>query len=337
MGDFILKHKKVIIWGYKLYSHTHSYIHAGYYKAFKALGYETYWLDSRDSFDTSLFENALIFSEQWAVMQNPNLPLLKSSTYAIHYIGNKNNLPEGNPGANLYLGRVGRLIDIRYNANNWQDKNYNYVLNKSSLIKIGSGSYYESDLNYDKFYTTWATDLLPDEIILEDRFVPRENYVFFAGTIGGGQGGPNNCLQAPAEYDNLIYLKPFIKACEENNLEFKYNCPWQTPQSFKEQREIIKKSYLAPDVRHKAFLDWGYIPCRNFKNISYGQLGMTNSKPVYEFFDGNIIYNEDTYKLFFDAQKEKENHDLIKSQMLFVKENHTYINRAKELIEVVNY
>ena len=239
MGDFILKHKKVIIWGYKLHSHTHSYIHAGYYKAFKALGYETYWLDSRDSFDTSLFENALIFSEQWAVMRNPNLPLLKSSTYAIHYIGNKNNLPEGNPGANLYLGRVGRLIDIRYNANNWQDKNYNYVLNKNSLIKIGPGSYYES--------------------------------------------------------------------------------------------------YLAPDVRHKAFLDWGYIPCRNFKNISYGQLGMTNSKPVHEFFDGNIIYNEDTYKLFFDAQKEKENYDLIKSQMLFVKENHTYINRAKELIEAVNY
>jgi hypothetical protein len=90
-------------------------------------------------------------------------------------------------------------------------------------------------------------------------------------------------------------------------------------------------------VRHKAFKEWGYIPCRNFKNISYGQLGMTNSKPVYEFFDGNIIYNEDTYQLFFDAQKERENYDLIKSQMLFVKENHTYVNRAKELIEIVNY
>jgi len=48
------------------------------------------------------------------------------------------------------------------------------------------------------------------------------------------------------------------------------------------------------------------------------------------------VYNEDTYQLFFDAEKERENYDMIRSQMLFVKENHTYINRVKELLEVVN-
>mgnify|MGYP006419383869 CR=1 FL=1 len=36
---------KVIIWGHKLHSHTHSYIHDSFYKAFKFLGYNTYWFD----------------------------------------------------------------------------------------------------------------------------------------------------------------------------------------------------------------------------------------------------------------------------------------------------
>jgi Lrp/AsnC family transcriptional regulator for asnA, asnC and gidA len=32
--------KKVVIWGHKLHSHTHSYIHNGFYIAFKHLGYD---------------------------------------------------------------------------------------------------------------------------------------------------------------------------------------------------------------------------------------------------------------------------------------------------------
>lgn len=331
-----MKHKKIIIWGYKLHSHTHSYIHAGYYKGFKSLGYDVYWLDGTDLFDDSLFDDALIFTEQWAVMQNRNMPLSKSSTYAIHYIGNKpNNYVEGNPGPHPYLGKVGRLIDVRYNANCWKDKNYDYCLDKSQLIKIGSGSYYEKNEVYDRFYTVWATDLLPEEINLEDRFLPRHNFIFYGGTIGGGQGGPYDCKQAPPEYDNLPYLMPFLKACEENNIEFKYNCPWKTPQTFEEQKLLIQQSYLAPDFRHKAFLEWGYIPCRTFKNISYGQMGITNSKFVMDFFDGNLIFNADTYQLFYDAQKNKNDMELIKNQMLFVKENHTYINRCRELLEIV--
>ena len=331
-----MKHKRVIIWGNKLYSHTHSYIHAGYYQAFKNLGYDVHWLDSNDNFDPQLFDDALIFTEQWAVMNNPNMPLSNNSTYAVHYLGNKENQVEGNPGPSIYFGRVGRLIDVRCNVDKWIDKNYDYSLDRSKVEKIGSGSYYEKGSDYDIFYTLWATDLFPEQINFDDMYIPKENYVFFAGTIGGGRGGPKDCSPAPPEYDNLIYLNPFIQACEELGIEFRYNCPWISPQTFEEQKVIIQKSYLAPDFRHRAFKERGYIPCRTFKNISYGQLGITNSKSVYEFFDGNITYNEDTYQLFFDAEKQRENYDMIRSQMLFVKENHTYINRVNELIEIVN-
>ena len=40
--------ERVIIWGHKLHTHTHSYIHYGFYKAFKHLNYDVYWLDEDD-------------------------------------------------------------------------------------------------------------------------------------------------------------------------------------------------------------------------------------------------------------------------------------------------
>ena len=100
--------------------------------------------------------------------------------------------------------------------------------------------------------------------------------------------------------------------------------------------ELVQKSYLAPDFRHKAMLDWGYIPCRVMKNISYGQLGMTNSKAVYDFFEGMVIYNDDSKQLFYDGIKKMNDYEFIKDQMVLVKENHTYINRALDLIKVYN-
>jgi hypothetical protein len=319
--------KRVIIWGYPLYSHTHSYIHYGYYKAFQSLGYEVHWLDSESSHNVD-FNDALVITEQFATR---NMPLSKSSTYFVHYLGNKDNRHEH------YLENVGRLIDVRYNANSWVDKNYDYHLDRDSSEKIGSGTYFEkSNLGYDIIYTTWATDLLPDEIDLENRFIKRDNVVNYIGTIGGGRGGLFDCLKAPDYYDTVPYIMPFYEACKDNGIEFRSNCPWTNPLDSATTMGLVQRSYLAPDFRHQAMLDWGYIPCRVMKNISYGQLGITNSKAVYDFFEGMVIYNSDPKQLFYDGVNKMNDYEFIKNQMMMVKENHTYINRALDIIKVYN-
>jgi hypothetical protein len=105
---------------------------------------------------------------------------------------------------------------------------------------------------------------------------------------------------------------------------------------------------MAPDLRGSAFRATqngkpdtggnhkliGYLPCRIFKNISFGQLGITNSKHVYDLFDGNIIYNDNEYDLYFQALPELKNYKMIQDQMLYVKENHTYVDRIKSLMKV---
>ena len=57
--------KQVIIWGFPLHTHTHPYIHGGWFKGFKHLGYNTYWFDDNNipsdfDFNDTLFINGQI-------------------------------------------------------------------------------------------------------------------------------------------------------------------------------------------------------------------------------------------------------------------------------------
>ena len=69
-----------------------------------------------------------------------------------------------------------------------------------------------------------------------------------------------------------------------------------------------------------------------FKNISYGHLPVTNSKAIYDYFDGDVAYAENTYDIFNKAKELIDDKELILRQMVNVKTNHTYVNRIKDII-----
>ena len=96
-----------------------------------------------------------------------------------------------------------------------------------------------------------------------------------------------------------------------------------------------QKSLLGIDIRGPEHLKQGLLTCRVFKNISYGHLGLTNSKAVYEELEGNCIYNENTEELFYDGMKNRSNYKLISDGMKFVREKHTYINRVNTLLSIL--
>ena len=328
-----MKHDKIIVWGAKPDTgHTHAFVHDACVRAAEYLGYPTYWLDNRDNLPDEFFDNALIISEQWLVFQNGisnQLPLRPTSTYIIHYLGNKGPV-EGNPGASMYLGKVGRLIDFRF-ACNWgvdgvEDKNYAYHFEKEKYTPINDGtSFFEKGSDYDIFYSIWATDLLPNEIDFETRLTPfkEPRYAFFGGTI---------------REDNQEMFTPFIEECEKNGLPFTYNSPWKNPLTVEQMRNVVVQSYLPLDVRPRNHLANGYISCRSIKNISYGALCLTNSKETYDFFDQEIAYTDNPKDLFYVAkemQDDPKTKGLILKQMKKVKDKHTYVNRIKDMITVV--
>jgi hypothetical protein len=315
LKDQRLGFDKVIIWGHKLHSHTHSYIHEGFYRAFKHMGYDTYWFDDKDDIRYFNFDNALFITEHQV---DKRIPLLNNCFYIIHSIA------EGNRAINEHKYRslleAKRCISLNV---------YRTDLVPANAQKITDYHYCTPDEK--AIYMPWATDLLPHEIDAIKKQLPfknKRNIVYYIGTVDDGTRPEVN---------------PFIQACEQNGVSFVHLGGYGDGRVAMEKVKIntekniehIQASCMAPALCRAFQCKTSYIPCRIFKNISYGQFGVTNSKAVYELFGKKIIYNPDTYQLFFDAQKQlpqvtlKQQYEL----MDFVRDKHTYVNRINTLLD----
>ena len=65
---------------------------------------------------------------------------------------------------------------------------------------------------------------------------------------------------------------------------------------------------------------------------------MTNSSTVNKLFNDSLIYNPNTYNLFYDGKRfyHEINKEKIHKLMDFVKEKHTYINRINTILTFLN-
>tara|TARA_B100000900_G_scaffold409119_2_gene424486 strand:- start:2247 stop:2465 length:219 start_codon:yes stop_codon:yes gene_type:complete len=71
------------------------------------------------------------------------------------------------------------------------------------------------------------------------------------------------------------------------------------------------------------------------KAISFGQLGMTNSRISQEFIDDSVLYSESIPQLFQEGLKNKDNIDRIQHQMNIIRKEHTFVNRAQGLLKLI--
>lgn len=292
--------EKVVIWGHKLHSHTHSYIHQGFYDAFTHMGYTTYWLDNQDSTDDYDFTNALFITEGQV---DQNIPLRNDGIYVTHNCSSKYN----------HLKQVG--LQVYTDA----------VLNMTNLVESAPFIYF--DYRGKGIFMPWATNLLPHQIdkIKEGLpFLHKQRTGYWIGSYGDGYFG------------NRTEIDPFILASKRNGIPFIFR---GGNVSEEEHQRLISSCYLAPTIVGEWQKNVGYIPCRIFKNISYGQMGITNSRQVYELFEGKIIYNPDTCQLFYDAQEKLPSVTLdeIYELMDFVKTKHTYLNRVQTILEFIKH
>jgi hypothetical protein len=300
---------KVIVWGFPLHTHSHSYIHACWVKAFKYLGYDTYWF-SDDNYEQNFdYTNCLFITEGYADFK---IPLHKSNIYYVHVCVDPQR----------YLDAGVRFIDMRYNKSYNNDVNYEYNLDESlkqgKAQQISSVTYYEDLEYYPAIYTSWATDLLPSEFDFTLSNIDTENTVYFVGSAG--------------PHHNAL-----IQALYKHNINFVHIDCWKNPISFEDNIKLMQKSIINVDLRHDFHKNVGYIPCRVFKAISYGKIGITNSKRVQKLFgENNIIYHDNVDILVDMALQNKDNKELLLRQMKYVQENHTYLNRIDDLLNCLN-
>jgi hypothetical protein len=291
--------KKFIAWGAKLHSHTQSYVHVAYAKAFQHLGYDIYHFDDRDNVQGFDFSNSIFLTSGG---HEKNIPMIKDAKYILH---------------NCDLQRYSGLnyIILQVYTNDLEEGNERYVA--EDMEKLDYLIYYSK--KYNIIYQPWATDLLPHEIDTNYNHVSNKESVW-VGTIAGGFHG------------NIPEIESFRQSCKRLGYNFTVYNPGRN--SFEQNRNLVLNSEVAPAINGEWQKTKHYIPCRIFKNISYGKIGLTNNLAVKKMLDGNVVYGEsnqllENYLLLDSNERNK----IFTNSCLMVKEKHTYVNRVNSILK----
>ena len=290
--------KKFIVWGCRLHEHTNSYVYAGYYKAAKAMGLDAYWLNPDSDVSGMDFSDSLFITEG---QHDGNIPIRDDCMYILHNCMS----PKWDAAKHRAM-----LQTYTYDA----DRKWG-----AQPLEGFPGSYVSKDGR--GIWQPWATDLLPNEIDMSWADIGRTKEVHWIGTYGGGRFGNQNEIDL------------FKNAAIAGGCSWHFHPPGST--SFEQNRELIQRSFVAPTITGSWQTEVGYIPCRLFKNSSYGNLMATNSKACYDLLDGNGVYSYDTMELFNKASQASGDKGLIRKAMELIKGKHTFVNRINAILSFV--
>ena len=325
-----LDKKKVntlIVHGLANSEHTHKYIHEAIYKTFKYIQkmyhrkIDVYWVDDKVQ---DLYKNKknifLIFSSPHYDTDN-FLPILDNAYYILHYHTHnyKTKKQVTKYDDLVQCNKVVKYMDFRCKNDNKE--------------KINNTIFWY-DKNHNKCTIPWATNLLPHEIDVKIDLIKslknspyKSKNSYFCGSVWR---------------INKDEIDQWKKICLKYNIKPEF----VKEKNEKVHQENIRTAYIAPAIqgsRHRISEDKFYIPCRIFKNISYGNIAVTNNLGVYNLFkDFLIFYDDDLEKLivkyinYIDSLEDPNNfkkhkEDMIKI-MTYVKEHHTYLSRIDTLI-----
>ena len=308
---------QVVIWGHKLHSHTHSYIHNGFFIGFQSMGYKTSWYDDADDLSDVDFSQTLFITEHQV---NKKIPLRRDCLYLTHYADDGDYA--GIPKENIIILKVSQRDFIECDKN----KNYKYL-----PLEYGTpNEFYAECDGYKSLYTYWATDLLPGEI--------NKNIEKLASIV------PENRINHVGSMTRIWHI--LQQLCMNNKIEFNnygasFNVNSKMNKSINENIELIQKSLISPALQDEGQVSAKYIPCRIFKNISYGKMGLTNNEFVHKLFNEKTIYDRDIFTLCNNGIQFERNPDpnnkyqRIRELMIFVRDNHTYLNRIHTICKFI--
>ena len=305
MNGFNIDTCKWVMWGGRDDRNTFGHIHWAFYRALKHMGKEVYYLDKNDDMSKIDFHNTFFMSMNCVLT---GLPQRKDCLYFIHNITGDPRAPYFD-GLNLMRWGV-HVISNKYS---------------SDVQEIGPDIFFDPSSRTVMMY--WGTDLLPHEIEANKpmRVFNAESRV--CNYIGSIDGMKN---QAIAD---------FARACKENGIEYQGFGGYNNGRvvSIEEHIQLIKDSYMAPAFQGLDQIAQGYQSCRIFKNLSYGQMPLIQSKYSHDLFKGRLIFNTDAYKLFYEGRERLQSLSLTELHSLMdeVAQKHTYLNKIAGVIHAV--
>lgn len=220
-----------------------------------------------------------------------HLPIKKGVYYALHNCHKE--VTKQIPRSHLLAFQV-------YVSNADYDQSWNDVTLFNSKRKI--------------LYQPWATDLLPEEFEnpIYSKFNP---LVFWVGNIWDNQ----------QHQGNKVMINQLKHALAKHRLLFVHIRGVPNPIN----RWLVRHSRIAPSFAGNWQVDHNYFPCRLWKNISYGQLGISNVPQFNQIFGEAWIKSASIDQIIDRSLSldKKAFMDMTKQQQQIVARDHTYLNR----------
>jgi hypothetical protein len=294
--------KRLIVWGLKTQAHTHRFIHQAFYENARKVGYEVAWLDNKKRNNEVISRGDLIIA---ANVAGDKLEMRPGAYYCFHNF-------------QLNLPHVFDQLDERYyiNLQVFTDKT------KQHCEKLGPVTYLNRSTR--TLVQPWGTDLLGGQFFQPSR-PALKTMSFWIGSVW------NNALNQ----GNVSEFRELDAALRRRGIKL---LKARVPNLF--AIPFIRNSVIAPSVAGRWQVENNYLPCRMFKNISYGQLGVTNVKGFEEIFSDAFVHSSNIEELVDKALSlsDARRAEMISVQQEFVSE-HTYERKLMNILrafEILN-
>jgi hypothetical protein len=300
MSDIFSRYRRVVLWGLQSEGgDSFRHIHRHYAHALERLGKDVIWTDDDPEQRELLEPGDLVFAVDIAARQLGHP--VPEVDYVLH------NFPPSHPvWDGLEEERLLRLQVYTCDAERY-------------------GVEWDMVRRYDRagriLFQPWGTDLLADEF-LAPVFNERSREVPFVGSIweGDGQGNLNAIHELKAIVDaHRLVFRHYVHISDEENVT------------------AVRTGRIAPAVAGAWQCEQDYLPCRVFKNVSYGALALTNVPKFRDLFAGCFVGRGSVSQIVTEALElgEEDYCDLVYAQQEVVK-RYTYreallaIDRALE-------
>jgi hypothetical protein len=237
--------------------------------------------------------------------------------------------------ADIYANNIGEAVPgVDYVIHNFNaDHPLVQTANPENLLRLqvwtddAYGMRWSDFRSYDRndriLFQPWGTDLFSEEF-MDPIYNPYTNEVTFVGAIWSE-------LNNGVELGNMEMIETLRLLCADNGLKLRL----LTQISDNQAKAAIRSARLAPSFASGWQVQHNYLPCRVFKNISYGALGFTNVPALKTFLDLPTL---DTTEMFEWATKLRSNQykDEVRRQQRKIshysyRESLVAIGRALEL------
>jgi hypothetical protein len=294
---------KVTIWGLKHTRHSHRFIHKGFYENFAKLGYETNWVEDKPT--NQELESDIYFVSGVA---SDFIKFKKASIYILHNVKlNDRNLDE------IQRNKV-KYINLQVYTN---DSKGEEIDNKNTLY----------DPHSNTIFQPWGTPLNPSEW---SEYSPKNKsrIEWWVGAVWNNSLNQGN-VSTITQYKTLLQKKGVL-FLKRGGSRFRVEGVSDSRNS-----KLIRNSRIGATIVGSWQQDNNYIPCRLFKNISFG-IPPTSNMSMPKSFTNTSGFIKDLEQLidFSLHENESSRQERFNSARQILK-TFTYSNNITRILNVL--